>query len=109
MQFFHLGFALDTLFVINCSGWLNPGEESSSGRGLIYRFWISPPGQSNQLLYYGTDPFTPESKLPLGLEDKNFRYDVTVRIANPIGEYIQQVITVKVCYMYFIPVSGGHV
>ncbi|XP_076456106.1 polycystin-1-like protein 2 [Babylonia areolata] len=91
------GYALDTLFVINCHGWLNPGEEEAQGRGILYRFWIHRQGQQgDQLLYYGTDPYTPDSQLPLGLESDGYRYDVKVRISNPIGEYVEQPLVVKV-------------
>nr|KAG5695088.1 hypothetical protein BaRGS_015064 [Batillaria attramentaria] len=71
-----VGYALDTLFLINCFGWLNPGEEDANGQGLLYRFWVNPPGEQvnhGQLLYYGTDPFTPMSQLPLGLDTDGFR------------------------------------
>ena len=70
------------------------------GRGLLYRFWISSSDLqdpfSHQLLYYGTDPFTPRSQLPLGQASRDFVDDVMVRISNPIGEYVQQVLSVKV-------------
>ena len=69
------------------------------GQGLLYRFWISTPNQDgSQLLYYGTDPYTPKSQLPLGPQEDDYFYVVTIRISNPIGEYVQQVLPVQVSW-----------
>ena len=83
--------------MIVCSGWLNPGEEDQAGAGLLYRFWSRPKGTlDTQLLYYGTDPYTPDSLFRLGPENKDFYHDVIVRIANPIGEFVEKWLKVQV-------------
>ncbi|XP_050394123.2 polycystic kidney disease protein 1-like 2 isoform X2 [Patella vulgata] len=85
-----MGYALQTKFIISCEGWLNPGEEETAGAGLLYRFWSSTAdGGDVQLLYYGTDPYTPESQFPLGPAKDNYMFDLSVRISNPIGEYVE--------------------
>ncbi|XP_041362676.1 uncharacterized protein LOC121378529 [Gigantopelta aegis] len=81
------GYALDTRFEIKCQQWLDPGQEESLGEGLLYRFWSTPRGGSQaQLLYYGTDPYTPQVQFPLGHPEHDYMFDVRVQIANPIGE-----------------------
>lgn len=76
---------------------MNPGEEENKGAGLLYRFWSKLRGrQDTQLLYYGTDPYTPDTTFPLGPEESNFLHDVIVRIENPIGEYVETWLSVKV-------------
>lgn len=91
------GYALEEEFVISCTGWLNPGEELILGRGLLYRFWTRPQGAlDTQLLYYGKDPFTPKSKFSLGPEEYDYNHNVIVRISNPIGEYVEAYLKVKV-------------
>ncbi|XP_076075764.1 polycystin-1-like protein 2 [Mytilus galloprovincialis] len=91
------GYALETEFEIRCRGWLNPGEEAILGRGLLYRFWSRPQGSfDTQLLYYGKDAFTPKSKFSLGPVDNDFFHDVVVRISNPIGEFVETYLKVKV-------------
>lgn len=81
---------MDTLFEIQCEGWVNPGEEESQGEGLLYRFWTSVRGtKDTQLLYYGTDPYTAPSKLPLGSKEEGYVHDIVVRISNVIGEYVE--------------------
>ncbi|KAK3612418.1 hypothetical protein CHS0354_032019 [Potamilus streckersoni] len=92
-----LGYAIQTQFQILCSDWLNPGEEEARGEGLLYRFWTSPQGSNyDQLLYYGTDPFTPGTQFPLGVEEFNYMHNVVVTIANSIGEYVETNLTVQV-------------
>ncbi|XP_062619009.1 polycystin-1-related protein-like [Saccostrea cucullata] len=91
------GYALETEFIISCNDWVNPGEEDSKGAGLLYRFWSKLRGRlDTQLLYYGTDPYTPDTTFPLGPEESDFLHDVVVRIANPIGEYVETWLSVKV-------------
>ena len=81
------GYALDTRFEIKCRQWLDPGNEESLGEGLLYRFWSIPRGGSEaQLLYYGTDPYTPKVQFPLGHLEYDYVFDVRIQIANPIGE-----------------------
>lgn len=64
---------------------------------MLYRFWSKLRGrQDTQLLYYGTDPYTPDTTFPLGPEESDFLHDVVVRIANPIGEYVETWLSVKV-------------
>ena len=95
--FFLTGYALETEFIISCYDWVNPGEEASKGAGLLYRFWSKLRGrQDTQLLYYGTDPYTPDTTFPLGPEESDFLHDVVVRIANPIGEYVETWLSVRV-------------
>ena len=80
-------------------GWKNPeDEETGEKTQLIYRFWSFPRGavDKDQLLYYGPDPFTPESQFPLGYKYHNFFIDVAVRIANPLGEFIETYLEVQV-------------
>ena len=89
---------MNTLFKIECNGWVNPGEEQFQGEGLLYRFWTRVRGGSNiQLLYYGTDPFTAPSKFPLGREEMDFKHDIVVRISNAIGEFIETTLETQVC------------
>lgn len=91
------GYALETEFVISCNDWVNPGEEETKGAGLLYRFWSKLRGrQDTQLLYYGTDPYTPDTTFPLGPEESDFLHDVVIRIANPIGEFVETWLSVKV-------------
>jgi hypothetical protein len=72
---------------------------------VVCRFWISSGQGTNQLLYYGTDPFTPRSQLPLGPQEDNFFYKLTVRISNPIGEYVEETLTVQVMIPFFLFVT----
>ncbi|KAK3091662.1 hypothetical protein FSP39_021645 [Pinctada imbricata] len=91
------GYALETPFVIACSGWINPGEEDLHGAGLLYRFWSRPRGTlDTQLLFYGTEPYTPDSLFRLGPENEEFYHNVIVRIANPIGEFVEKWLEVQV-------------
>lgn len=88
---------MDTLFEIQCEGWMNPGEEHFQGEGLLYRFWTSVRGgKDTQLLYYGTDPFTAPSKFPLGSKNDDYVHDIVVRISNVIGEYVETSLQTKV-------------
>ncbi|XP_053393414.1 polycystin-1-like [Mercenaria mercenaria] len=91
------GIALDTLFKIQCQGWMNPGEEQFQGEGLLYRFWTRVRGGSNiQLLYYGPDPFTASLKFPLGRQEMDNKHDIVVRISNAIGEYVETTLETQV-------------
>lgn len=47
-------------------------------------------------MYYGTDPYTPDTTFPLGPEESDFLHDVVIRIANPIGEFVETWLSVKV-------------
>ncbi|XP_067671591.1 polycystin-1-like [Haliotis asinina] len=76
--------------IIRCQGWINPGEEEALGAGLLYRFLVYARGRGDvQLLYYGTDPYTPESQIPIGEESQDYMFDIVVRVANPIGEFVE--------------------
>ena len=91
------GYALDTLFTIQCQGWLIPGEEGLQGEGLLYRFWTQVRGGSDlQLLYYGPDPFTAPSKFPLGLQEADYKHDIVVHVSDAIGEYVETQLETKV-------------
>ncbi|XP_069125477.1 polycystin-1-like protein 2 [Argopecten irradians] len=88
------GFALETTFTIACHGWKNHGEDQEN---LEYTFWLSPlDSNHNQLVFYGRQPYTPDSQFPLGPSKHNYTIDIIVRIQNPIGEYIETPLEVQV-------------
>ncbi|XP_033743898.1 polycystic kidney disease protein 1-like 2 [Pecten maximus] len=88
------GFALETTFTIACHGWKNHGEDQEN---LEYTFWLRPRDSNhNQLVFYGRQPYTPDSQFPLGPSKHNHSNDITVRIQNPIGEYIETPLEVQV-------------
>ncbi|XP_071106159.1 polycystin family receptor for egg jelly-like [Haliotis cracherodii] len=83
-------YSLGLKLIIQCQGWINPGEEEAMGAGLLYRFLVYARGRGDvQLLYYGTDPYTPESQIPIGEESHDYMFDIVVRVANPIGEFVE--------------------
>ena len=94
---------MSTKFKIQCFGWQNHDDgDSEDPNHLLYRFWSLPSGAANpQLLYYGPEPFTPECQFPLGSAEYNYLIDVTVRIANVLGEYVQTTLNVVVRYKIF--------
>ncbi|XP_060067155.1 uncharacterized protein LOC132547415 [Ylistrum balloti] len=88
------GFALETTFTIACHGWKNHGEDQEN---LEYTFWLRPlDSNHNQLVFYGRQPYTPDSQFPLGPSEHNYIIDIIVRIQNPIGEYIETPLEVQV-------------
>ncbi|XP_070577717.1 uncharacterized protein [Ptychodera flava] len=85
------GYALDTKFVVNCSGW----EDVNTP--LLYAVYSQSKGSTvTSQSYAGYDQASPGFLLPLGYESHSYLVDITVNIVDVYGAQASYELTVTV-------------
>ena len=79
------GKVLQTFFQIKCPGW---NDEDGHVAYKVYR--------GERLLQHGNQPVLTPLLLPLGSPEKNYAYELTVKIFDKYGSFSTEVLSVKV-------------
>ena len=90
------GVALYTEFALLCADWLNPATDTADR--LSYLSWLlteqAPSGR--RIFSHGSEPAGTRLTLPAGEAEHDFRHQVVVRIVQPLGDFHQMTLSVKV-------------
>ena len=100
------GAAIIDKFVIVCINWkdedLNDARDinvdTREQRDLHYIFYARPQssGSETRMIYYGPEPTTPASDLPMGYKASGFQVEVSVIIQDSLGESTEFIFTIRV-------------
>ncbi|XP_070579567.1 polycystin family receptor for egg jelly-like isoform X2 [Ptychodera flava] len=88
------GVSCPKKYVTDCSGWRDDGNEA-----LLYEFRARPRGNQQgpwNIIYFGIEPRTPASYLPMGIEDYDYIVDISLRINDQYLSYAEVFLTIQV-------------
>ena len=96
------GIALKTPFNFTCRNWID--DQENTRQPLSYKlFYTSPVDPSyNFLVYHGPRNTLNNIYLPSGHEEKNYTYQISIRVEDVYGAFGKTVFSIRVCIWYTI-------